>query len=310
MIADIIDDIADAMQSGSTTIFHNTCNPFEKGKIYMIIEKCTKKLVYIGCTIQELVFRWRGHKAFFRRFPDSQYSLHILSAGGPDCFDIVLLQSYPCQNREQLMSKETEYISHLNPPCNIRQRRDIQSTVNPNRSEFPCPNCGRVFFSNRNLKNHLNRKYPCDVGKFQCEKCSHRFNSSCNLSTHRKICTGRLLTFAEKEDQHEATKIALAEAISRYPTIRNAHHSFSDSPVQPSKTFSSDEGIKKQDQGYCPKSNPEKREMADIDDKHFDLELKKIELDRQEIMLEFERKKLALEWKRRESKKEDTVTAS
>ena len=53
-----------------------------------------------------------------------------------------------------------------------------------------CPKCGVDFHSPSRLTAHLARKIPCDVGKYQCEECKHRYTSWEARHRHKKICKG------------------------------------------------------------------------------------------------------------------------
>ena len=76
--------------------------------------------------------------------------------------------------------------------------------------EVICPKCQKVCDSKTHLAKHLERKIPCDAGKYQCEECMKRFTTQSYLSNHKKICKGRQLSYAEKDKQIEELKIVLA----------------------------------------------------------------------------------------------------
>ncbi len=67
--------------------------------------------------------------------------------------------------------------------------------------EYICEKCNQPCLSSKDLSKHLSRKYPCDGGKFQCKECDKRFNSACNLSTHKKTCKGRYLSRTVLEEK-------------------------------------------------------------------------------------------------------------
>ena len=174
---------------------------FSEGKIYKIYEKNNETVIaYIGSTIQKIQQRWGGHKSFYKNSL-SDYAKYVNDRGGPKNFKIELIENYPCQNATELRAREAHFIKTLKPVCNILMRSD---TVEPepiivSRPEYICPKCNRVFGIRRLLTKHLNRIYKCDEGDYQCEKCTQRFNSSSNLSQHRKTCKGRPLSSAERD---------------------------------------------------------------------------------------------------------------
>ena len=81
---------------------------YQNSKIYKIISPSNPELVYYGSTTQNLSVRMAEH----RRTKTNRSSKEIL------CFDdaiIILVENYPCNNKEELYKKESEYI--LNNVC-------------------------------------------------------------------------------------------------------------------------------------------------------------------------------------------------
>jgi hypothetical protein len=79
---------------------------YETAKIYQLI--CDDGHYYYGSTINELRIRFRDHKNASKRQPYRVYE-HINAAGWEDV-RIVLVEEYPCANRQELNKKENEYI--------------------------------------------------------------------------------------------------------------------------------------------------------------------------------------------------------
>ena len=69
--------------------------------------------------------------------------------------------------------------------------------------EHHCPDCDYIATSPSRLKRHLNRTYPCNVGKLKCDKCSYRTDDRSNMFNHRKRCKGRKVPRIELE-RHDA----------------------------------------------------------------------------------------------------------
>ena len=87
---------------------------YDNGKIYKIVCNKTNK-IYIGSTCQStLAKRLTKHKLSFKSWKNNKYgymsSYEILENGD---FDIVLIESYPCKNRDELTSRERFYIDSL-----------------------------------------------------------------------------------------------------------------------------------------------------------------------------------------------------
>lgn len=67
-----------------------------------------------------------------------------------------------------------------------------------------CPKCFVQFVCQRDLENHLERKIPCDAGKYQCTGCHLRFTTQRSLNAHieNKRCKGKSAALVA----HEATQ--------------------------------------------------------------------------------------------------------
>lgn len=83
-------------------------------KIYKIISPSTEK-IYIGSTTKKyLCQRYATHRAQYKKYLIGEH--HYIT-----CFDIlqygdskiVLIESYPCNTRDELLAKEQEYLTML-----------------------------------------------------------------------------------------------------------------------------------------------------------------------------------------------------
>jgi len=83
---------------------------YEKGKIYKIISDTTDK-IYIGSTCQPLSKRHHRHKMNFNSFINGKRrystSVEIIKLGNTN---IILLENFPCNSKEELFSRERYYI--------------------------------------------------------------------------------------------------------------------------------------------------------------------------------------------------------
>jgi hypothetical protein len=83
---------------------------YSQGKIYTIRSyKCND--VYIGSTTQSLCKRLSQHKSHLKSFLKGKGS--YISSFGVICYEdayIELLESYPCNTKEELNARETYYI--------------------------------------------------------------------------------------------------------------------------------------------------------------------------------------------------------
>jgi hypothetical protein len=89
---------------------------YQKGKIYRIISP-SKNLVYYGSTIQTLNQRLAEHIKRYKYYNDVNYQKrkeYCKSYIVLECEDykIELVEEYPCNNRQQLLRKEGEYMKN------------------------------------------------------------------------------------------------------------------------------------------------------------------------------------------------------
>lgn len=80
---------------------------YEKAKIYQLV--CDDGHYYYGSTINELRVRFGEHKYASLKQPYRVYE-HINKIGW-DAVKMILVELYPCANRQELNKKENEYIS-------------------------------------------------------------------------------------------------------------------------------------------------------------------------------------------------------
>lgn len=81
---------------------------YQNGKIYRIVCNVTGKQ-YIGSTISSLNTRLSQHKKYIK---DGKYcsSKIVLEEGD---YDIVLIEDFPCERKEQLLQRERYYIETI-----------------------------------------------------------------------------------------------------------------------------------------------------------------------------------------------------
>jgi hypothetical protein len=85
---------------------------YKNGKVYKIVD-VNEEMVYIGSTTRQLGHRMAGHRSDFKRNQYCSSSILFNKYGVENC-KILLLENYPCNNKEELNSKEGEYIKTLN----------------------------------------------------------------------------------------------------------------------------------------------------------------------------------------------------
>ena len=80
---------------------------YNNGKIYQILNNINDE-VYVGSTIQSLSKRMYDHRMHSKYQNCNFYKL--MKEIGPDSFYIELIESYPCNNKEELNAREGYFI--------------------------------------------------------------------------------------------------------------------------------------------------------------------------------------------------------
>lgn len=107
---------------------------YRNGKIYKITSSQTD-LIYVGSTVENLSMRFAHHKSNFKRNISDIISKEILKYCDAK---IELIEAYPCNSKEELFKKETEY--------------------NKNYQEYKhvCDECDYTTIKKSNYTKHLN----------------------------------------------------------------------------------------------------------------------------------------------------------
>lgn len=89
---------------------------YSKGKIYMVYCFTTKKKYY-GSTVETLSRRLTNHVRAYKCWlkGNSKRICSVIEILKNENYKIILVENYPCKNKEELEKKESEYI--LNNEC-------------------------------------------------------------------------------------------------------------------------------------------------------------------------------------------------
>ena len=168
---------------------------YEKGKIYKIV--CNKTgLIYIGSTTKHyLSDRLGSHRANYKLYLKTK-TKYITSAKilENDDYNIILLESYPCKSKDELLARERHYIELLecvNIRIEGRSKKEWYEQTKPKRLEVI-----KTYYENHKedideykkeyyLKNKdsINEQNKIKVKCSHCDKCI----SKNNLNRHIKI---------------------------------------------------------------------------------------------------------------------------
>jgi len=94
---------------------------YTNGKIYKLISYSNPQLVYYGSTTQSLSQRFTNHKSDYNRYNRNVgYYMSSFELMRFDDVKIILVERFVCETRDELLSKENEYIT--GNACVNRQR--------------------------------------------------------------------------------------------------------------------------------------------------------------------------------------------
>jgi len=137
---------------------------YQKGKIYKLWSP-SKNLVYYGSTTQTLCQRLAEHK--YKKSRQCTSSLIL------DCDDykIELVEDYPCNNKQQLMKKESEYIRN-NKCVNVRiEDRTDEEYAKEHKEQTSKTN--KIYYKN-------NKEQKSKTSKIYYEKNKDKINKQNN----------------------------------------------------------------------------------------------------------------------------------
>ena len=136
---------------------------YQQGKIYKLISPHTDK-IYIGSTAKKyLCQRLGGHKTsleYKMKTGKGSNSSHDLIRLGD--VEIILLEAYPCNSRDELRARERYWIEQANNMNLINVRKKPYITVEERRQysldrklkRYNCV-CGSINLNHGDKKNHI-----------------------------------------------------------------------------------------------------------------------------------------------------------
>jgi hypothetical protein len=135
---------------------------YSKGKIYQII--CdTTGLIYIGSTCESLSRRLSQHKSDNKRAGKILSSVNVLKNNN---YKIILIEEYPCENREQLLKRErywfdnTENCNIIRPFRTREDKKESQKIADAKRVNAPARvACRKNYYLNNKEKCCKNIKF-------------------------------------------------------------------------------------------------------------------------------------------------------
>ena len=117
------------------TIFSNNIMVnYKDGKIYRLVCNITSNQ-YIGSTTQSLSQRLGGHKAEYKRFLEGKitYQISSFSILSQKNFEMVLIEEFPCENKNQLERRERHFIETMECINKIKPAQTRDEMIESNK---------------------------------------------------------------------------------------------------------------------------------------------------------------------------------
>lgn len=148
---------------------NNMTNKYEESKIYKLVNSETND-IYVGSTIKRLSQRMAQHRLSSKQNVGRKLYARMNDIG-VDKFMIILVEKFPCKDRDELNAQEYKHIAELKPTLNTYQC----NITNKRNSTF------KDYYANDEWrKKHLDyilTRIPCECGFV---------TSRNNLTRHKK----------------------------------------------------------------------------------------------------------------------------
>jgi len=137
---------------------------YKNGKIYKMICNNTG-LCYIGSTTQKLCKRKAVHKSSYKRFMNGKgrYITSYKVMENND-YEIVLVQEYPCDNKEQLHRMERFYIENTACVNKCIPTRTVKEYHEQNKTKISQQKKEYYIANRQKLLKKYNTKFQCPCG--------------------------------------------------------------------------------------------------------------------------------------------------
>lgn len=93
-------------------------NMYHNSKIYKIINTINDE-IYIGSTVKQLSNRMAGHRTCAKDLTKKSRIYTTMRLNGITNYSIILVESFNCNNKEELRQREDYYIQLLKPHLNM-----------------------------------------------------------------------------------------------------------------------------------------------------------------------------------------------
>jgi group I intron endonuclease len=178
---------------------------YDEGKVYKIV--CEDGKYYIGSTIRTLKARLTAHKHASTKTQTNNAYNHIKTIGW-DNVTIELIELFPCEDRTQLLARETFFITkYKQDPLCLNTRNPLTDNTTPEAKQAHKETCKQYYQQHRKEILQKRIEYQLENREKRSEyNREYRQRNSEKLKNYDK-------EYAEKyrERRRELTRIRRAE---------------------------------------------------------------------------------------------------
>ena len=143
---------------------------YSKTKIYKIIDLTSELPPYFGSTCQSLSVRMGGHRSKSNKCSSKQ-----IIEKGKNNYKCVLVENYPCKNKEEQIKRESWFI----------ENNDCINKKNPQTNTY---SKSYIEHNKKNIENIKNEKKKKLILNKTCDYCFKVFKRKQNKDEHLIIC--------------------------------------------------------------------------------------------------------------------------
>ena len=160
---------------------------YSKAVIYKIQHNDIPELLYIGSTT-DFIRRKCSHKSNVDN-PKNTYKIKlyemIRNNGGWDCFNVIIVKDYPCQNNTVLLIEEDKCMRELKASLNMKKAHQTEQERVEKKRELDKANSKLYYIKHKERINTTqNEKILCECGGRYTRVHKHRhLNSKKHLSS-------------------------------------------------------------------------------------------------------------------------------
>ena len=132
---------------------------YQNGKIYKIVSQ-SEGIMYVGSTTSSLCQRMAGHRGSYKKYrKDGKGYMSSFKVLEHADAKIVLIEAYPCNNKEELTAREEHYVENLD--C-VNKNIDAKAKIADKTLNKVVCACGGVYVGSvGKLRHYKTKRHEC-----------------------------------------------------------------------------------------------------------------------------------------------------